>query len=81
MKRNGYNVNAVESAFGILAKMSESAQATFLDKMLISHPDSKERAENTRKRAEAEGVYKLYTQQKKDLSIVPIVKKKTVKKK
>jgi metalloprotease len=60
MKKNGYDVNAVESAFSILAKMSEGAQTDFLTKMMSSHPDSKERAENAKKRAEKEGLYKPY---------------------
>jgi putative metalloprotease len=60
MKKNGYDVNAVESAFSILAKMSEGTQTDFLTKMMSSHPDSKERAENARKRAEKEGLYKPY---------------------
>ncbi len=81
MKRNGYNVNAVASAFSILAKMSEGTQTTFLDKMMSSHPDSKERAENAKKRAETDGVYQLYVQQKKDFMIAPMVTKKVVKKK
>lgn len=76
MKKNGYNVNAVESAFSILAKMSEGTQATILDRMMSSHPDSKERAVNARKRAESDGLYKLYVKQTK-----PVVKKTTVKKK
>ncbi len=78
MKRNGYNVNAVESAFTILAKMSEGTEATFLDKMMSSHPDPKERAENARKRAESDGLYKLYVKQpaKKTTAKKTIVKKK-----
>lgn len=60
MKKNGYDVNAVESAFSILAKMSEGTQTDFLTKMMSSHPDSKERAENAKKRAEKEGLYKSY---------------------
>lgn len=64
MKKSGYNVNAVESAFSILAKMSEGSQATFLDRMMSSHPDSRERAVNARKRAESDGLYKPYIQQK-----------------
>lgn len=76
MKRNGYNVNAVESAFTILAKMSEGSEASFLDRMMSSHPDAKERAENSRKRAEADGLYKPY------IKIVPKAPaKKVVKKK
>jgi putative metalloprotease len=81
MKRNGYNVNAVESAFTILAKMSEGTQSSFLDKMMSSHPDSKERAENAKKRAESDGLYKLYVKQstktvaKKTVAKKPVVKK------
>jgi metalloprotease len=63
MKRNGYNVNAVESAFSILAKMSTGADASFLDKMMSSHPDSQERADNAKKKAEADGLYKPYVKQ------------------
>jgi metalloprotease len=63
MKRNGYNVNAVESAFNILAKMSEGASSDFLSKMMSSHPDSKERAESAKQRAEADGLYKPYVKQ------------------
>jgi len=64
LKKNGYNVNAAESAFRILAKMSEGTQASFIDKMMSSHPDSKKRADDSKKRAENEGVYKPYVQQK-----------------
>lgn len=69
MKKNGYDVNAVESAFSILAKMSEGTQTDFLTKMMSSHPDSKERAENAKKRAEKDGLYKPYVHQ------VPVVVK------
>jgi len=64
MKKNGYNVNAEESAFRILAKMSQSSQASFIDQMMSSHPDSQKRAEDAKKRAEKDGVYKPYVQQK-----------------
>ena len=64
MKKNGYNVNAEESAFRILAKMSEGTQASFIDQMMSSHPDSKQRAEDAKKRAEKDGLYKPYVQQK-----------------
>ncbi len=64
MKKNGYNVNAEESAFRILAKMSEGSQASFIDQMMSSHPDSQQRAEDAKKRAEKDGVYKVYVQQK-----------------
>ena len=74
MKRNGYNVNAVESAFSILAKMSEGTETDFLTKMMSSHPDSKQRAIDAKARAEADGLYKPY------VKIVPVVAKKTAKK-
>lgn len=64
MKKNGYNINAEESAFRILAKMSEGTEASFIDKMMSSHPDSKQRADDAKKRAEKDGVYKAYVQQK-----------------
>nr|WP_294789098.1 M48 family metalloprotease [uncultured Flavobacterium sp.] len=64
MKKNGYNVNAEESAFRILAKMSEGSQASFIDQMMSSHPDSQKRADDAKKRAEKDGVYKAYVQQK-----------------
>ncbi len=76
MKKNGYDVNAVESAFSILAKLSEGAQTDFLTKMMSSHPDSKERAENARKRAEKEGLYKPYVHKN---SVVVTPKKTTTK--
>ncbi|KFF09632.1 M48 family metalloprotease [Flavobacterium hydatis] len=80
MKKNGYNVNAEESAFRILAKMSEGAEGSFLDKMMSSHPDSKERADNAKKRAEKDGLYKPYVQQK-IVNTVPVAAKKTTTKK
>jgi putative metalloprotease len=64
LKKNGYNVNAEESAFRILAKMSEGAEASFIDQMMSSHPDSKKRADDAKARAEKDGVYKPYVQQK-----------------
>lgn len=79
MKRNGYNVNAVESAFNILVSISGSGDATFIDKMMSSHPDSKERAANARARAEADGLYKPYVKQTKTVAKTPV--KKAVKKK
>jgi len=62
MKRNGYDVNAVESSFNILAKMSEGSQSSFMTRMMSSHPDSKDRAEKSKKKATKEGVYKAYVQ-------------------
>ncbi|WP_166921785.1 M48 family metalloprotease [Flavobacterium poyangense] len=64
MKKNGYNVNAEESAFRILAKMSEGSESSFIDKMMSSHPDSKKRADDAKARAEKDGLYKPYVQQK-----------------
>lgn len=80
MKKNGYNVNAVASAFSILAKMSEGTQASFLGKMMSSHPDSKERAELSKQRAEKDGLYKPYVPQKAIVKATT-TKKTTVKKK
>lgn len=73
MKRNGYNVNAVESAFTILAKLSEGTDAFFLSRITSSHPDPKERAENAKMRAEKDGLYKPYV---KKAEAKPVVKKK-----
>lgn len=81
MKKNGYDVNAVSSAFSILAKMSEGSEASFLDKMMSSHPDSKERAELAKQRAEKDGLYKLYVKQKKATPVLKTSKKSTKKKK
>lgn len=73
MKKNGYNVNAVESAFNILAKMSEGSETDFITKMMSSHPDSKQRAADAKARAEADGLYKPY------VKIVPVAAKTTTK--
>ena len=81
MKKNGYNVNAVSSAFSILAKMSEGTQASFLDRMMSSHPDSKERAEAAKQRAETDGLYKPYVQQKAVVAAKKTTTKKTTAKK
>ena len=77
MKRNGYNVNAVESAFNILAKLSEGKEASFIEKMLSSHPEAKARAAEAKARAEKDGLYKPYVKQ----TAKPAVKKTTKKKK
>jgi len=60
MKRNGYNVNAVEAAFAALAKMSGSESADFISQMMSTHPDPQSRAENAKSKAEADGLYKPY---------------------
>ena len=79
MKKNGYNVNAEESAFRILAKMSEGAEASFIDQMMSSHPDSKKRADHAKARAEKDGLYKAYVQQK-IVNTAPSKKATTTKK-
>ncbi|MFB9077239.1 M48 family metalloprotease [Flavobacterium procerum] len=80
LKKNGYNVNAEESAFRILAKMSEGTDSSFITRMMSSHPDSQKRADDAKKRAEKDGLYKAYVQQKIDNS-VPVVKKTATTKK
>ncbi len=64
MKKYGYDVNAVESAFRILQNLSEGTEASFLTKMVSSHPDSGKRADDAKKRAVKDGLYKAYVQQK-----------------
>lgn len=80
MKRNNYNVNAVEAAFAILAKMSGGTQADFLTKMMSSHPDPQDRADKAKAKATADGLYKPYVQMKIS-NAVPVATKKTTKKK
>ena len=63
MKSHGYNVNAVESAFNVLANLSAGASADILSNMMSSHPDPKVRAETAKEHAQADGLYKPYTQQ------------------
>lgn len=64
MKKNGYDVNAVESAFRILQNLSQGAESSFMTKMMSSHPDSGKRADDAKKRATKDGLYKEYVQQK-----------------
>ena len=64
MKRNGYDVNAVESAFRILQNLSEGTEASFITKMMSSHPDSGKRADGAKKQATKDGLYHAYEQQK-----------------
>jgi putative metalloprotease len=80
MKRNKYNVNAVEAAFAILANMGGGAQADFLSRMLSSHPDPKDRADKAKARATADGLYKAYVQMKISNKVVTTTKKTTTKK-
>ncbi|MES2574255.1 MAG: M48 family metalloprotease [Bacteroidota bacterium] len=81
MKKNGYNVNAVESAFSILAKSSEGTQSDFLTRMMSSHPDPKERAESAKKRAQKEGLYKPYVHKMPVAAKTKTTTKKTTTKK
>lgn len=78
LKKNGYDVNAEESAFRILAKMSEGAESSFIDQMMSSHPDSKQRADDAKARAENDGLYKAYV--KKPIVTTPAKKATTTKK-
>lgn len=83
LKRNNYNVNAEAAAFEILAKMSEGG-SDFLTKMMSSHPDPSDRAAIAKGRAEADGIYKPYSQiaiNNKATATKTPVKKVTKKKK
>ncbi|MET3027692.1 M48 family metallopeptidase [Flavobacterium sp. UW10123] len=77
MKKNGYDVNAVESAFKILQNLSEGAEASFMTKMMSSHPDSGKRADTAKKRATKDGLYHAYEQQK-IVNTVPVTATKKV---
>lgn len=55
--------------------MSEGKEASFIDKMMSSHPDAKDRAANAKSRAEADGLYKPYVKQ-----VATTMKKATAKK-
>ena len=81
MKRNGYNVNAVESAFTILANMNQTAEAGIIERMLSSHPDPRERATLAKQKAEADGLYKPYVKNEKVTTKKKITKRKITKKK
>ncbi|WP_428223582.1 M48 family metalloprotease [Flavobacterium sp.] len=74
MKKHGYNVNAVESAFTILAGLSKGADSGFLSRIMSSHPDPADRAAMAKQRAEADGLYKPYVRQLKKAT--PVKKKK-----
>lgn len=74
MKKHGYNVNAVESAFLVLAKMSGGTESNFLTQMMSSHPEPQERANEAHNKAVADGLYKEYVVVKK--STKKVVKKK-----
>ena len=78
MKRNGYDVNAVEAAFNILANMSGGGSSDFISKMMSSHPDAKDRADKAKHKAQADGLYKPYVQ-KAISNKIPSTKKTTKK--
>jgi putative metalloprotease len=78
MKRNKYDVNAVESAFNILANLSEGGESNFITQMMSSHPDPKDRAATAKAKAEADGLYKAYVQ--KAINNKAVVAKTPVKK-
>jgi putative metalloprotease len=59
MKKHGYNVMGAYTAFLKLAKLSEGGpQQTKLEKMMSSHPDSKQRAEAIERKAKQDGFWK-----------------------
>ena len=60
LKRNKYDVNAEEAAFNLLVNLSQGETTNILTKMMSNHPDSKERAEIAKERAQADGLYKPY---------------------
>ena len=74
MKKHNYNVNAVASAFEILAKLAQGGESNFITQMMSSHPDPQERADKARARAVEEGLYKEYV-------VIKKTTKKTIKKK
>ncbi|MET4080868.1 putative metalloprotease [Pedobacter sp. UYP30] len=58
MKKHGYNVVGAYTAFKKLALLGGSAKATSFQKMMSSHPDSEQRAQSIKKKAEKDGVWK-----------------------
>lgn len=81
MKKHRYDVNAVESAFTILANQNGGVPTDFLSRMMSSHPDPIQRAENSKQRAIADGLYKVYLQKPINNKVVTTVKKPTTTKK
>lgn len=84
MKKHAYDVNAVESAFALLASQGDGASANFLTQMMSSHPDPKDRADKAKQRAIADGLYKVYVQKAINNKVVVAktpAKKTIVKKK
>lgn len=60
MKKHGYNVTALASAFNKLAELEKSsgAQRSKTDKMLSSHPESADRAAKVMEKAKKDGLAK-----------------------
>lgn len=58
LKKHGYNVTAAYTAFKKLSLLSEGSTQTKSEKMMSSHPDSEARANEVKRRAEKDGVWK-----------------------
>ena len=58
MKKHGYDVVAVYTAFKKLALLSKGDTQSKFQKMMSSHPDSEKRAEAAKKRAIKDGLWK-----------------------
>lgn len=58
LKKNGYDVMAMASAFKKLASLSGGDEGTKTEKMLSSHPDSEDRAANVEAWAKRDGLLK-----------------------
>lgn len=58
MKKHGYDVVAVYTAFKKLALLSSGEKQSSFQKMMSSHPDSDKRAEAAKKRAVKDGLWK-----------------------
>ena len=59
LKKHGYDVMGAYNAFRKLAKLGEGgAEQSKFQKMFNSHPDSKARAEEVKKRAQKDGLWK-----------------------
>jgi metalloprotease len=58
LKKNGYNVMALATSFEKLDKLSEGDTRSGTEKLMSSHPDSKDRAKKVRDRAKKDGLIK-----------------------
>ncbi|MBC8153701.1 MAG: M48 family metallopeptidase [Bacteroidetes bacterium] len=58
MKKHGYNVIGLATAFEKLDKLSEGAKKGTVDKLMSSHPDSAKRAKAVHDRAKKDGLEK-----------------------